>query len=429
MRVRFKVVAALVVCLLGAAAEAGAQEGEFRVTPLDNPFLLPLPLPDPQLAALEQSIQEQGKQLRALEERVGASGRYLAGGLIAISVLLLLILTSVGLLVVYLRRQELEARKTLQELEAHVGSAVSKSEELGRRLDERRPEIPPQIEEQLGKLTERIAGIEQKVSVPPGAPPELAGLAQELASVKEALGNGSKPPAAPDSLLPLEREILKETWNKFRKNDEIRSVLANSRDERWLTVREPLLLRLPQFVPEDLKPTFEAAVASAKDFHALTSKIGFVSRLVDDNNKIPPLDSEAQELMRLRELTGLLTMIQTSNLVADRLNFRLEPWIVDCFLGFADLFLQRYQKAQMEKRESQLQPGYEIVRQILKIADLEPVDLTLGVTPFDSARHIGRSTASDPNVASGVILGVIRNGFIRGGQHVIRQPEVIVNRA
>jgi len=64
---------------------------------------------------------------------------------------------------------------------------------------------------------------------------------------------------------------------------------------------------------------------------------------------------------------------------------------------------------------------------VLQLADLQPVALIPGVTPFDSSRHVGRSTTSDARLANGVIAGVIRNGFVRG-QKVIRQPEVIVNR-
>lgn len=317
----------------------------------------------------------------------------------------------------------------IEALKSRVSSGESRLVELVGRMEEAKEEMARRFEEHDKVWNERLSNALSTV-LPP-ANPDLGQLLQDVEALKDsqkaavsAVSDGD----SPSSSITLEREILKEAWNKFRKNEEIKSTLANAWDERWMAVREPLLRHLPQFVPEDLKPTFEAAVASAKDFHALTSKISLVGLLVDGKGKIPPLPSEAQELMRLRELTSLLTMIQTSNLVADRLNFRLEPWVADSFLGFADLFLQRYQKAQMEKRESQLEPGYEIVRSILKIADLEPVDLMLGVTPFDSARHIGRSTASDPSVASGVILGVIRNGFIRGGQQVIRQPEVIVNR-
>lgn len=427
MRVRFKIVAALVICLLGAAGEAGSQGGEFNITPLENPFLLPLP--DPRLGALEQTIQEQGARLRRLEERAVVSDRYLTGGFIATSALLLLILSGVGLLAVYLRRQTRDAMKVLRGLEVQVASAASRAEEVDRRFDGMKPpEISPQFEEQLGRLTEKINEVEGKISAPPAVPPELDRLARDFAAMKEALGNGSSKASSPSvSLLPLEREVLKEAWIRFMENKEIMAALANARDERLKQVEEPLLLQLPRCVPQDLKPSLDAALAPVKDFNNLMTRIYLVPRLLGEDNK-SSAKPESKELLLLRELTSLLAMIQTSNLLADRLNFRLEPWIADSFLGFADLFLQRYQTAQMEKREKQFQPGHEIVRQILKIADLEPVDLTLGVTPFDSARHIGRSTASDPNVASGVILGVIRNGFVRGGQQVIRQPEVIVNR-
>ena len=68
------------------------------------------------------------------------------------------------------------------------------------------------------------------------------------------------------------------------------------------------------------------------------------------------------------------------------------------------------------------------MREVLRVASVEPIDVTPGETLFDSARHVGRSTSNDPRFADGVITGVVRNGFIEGGRQVIRQPEVIVNR-
>jgi len=93
-----------------------------------------------------------------------------------------------------------------------------------------------------------------------------------------------------------------------------------------------------------------------------------------------------------------------------------------------DLYLQRCQQAQIEKRDGATSEGLTLVRNMLRIAAVEPIEVTPGETLFDSTRHVGRSTSNDPRFADGVITGVVRNGFIEGGQLVIRQPEVIVNR-
>jgi len=434
MRVSLKIAAALVICLLGPGSEAGASE---TPAPEGTPSAVTLPPSseapeqtplEPQFEQLKLLVREHGKTTEALDEEIRAIQQYVTGGLLTLPLLLLL---AFGLLAAFLRRQNdpkpvaVDVGTRLQDLESRAASTLSLAEELGCQLDGMRQEL-----QQLGGFGERISELESKVSTPSPIPPDLT---QDLASLKGSLDerfkavaaaqNGPTPVVSP---VPLEREVLKEAWNKFRENKEIMAVLSNARDGNWKEIREPLLVQLARSVPEDLRPTFDAAVAPARDFDNLMTKISLVQRLL--RNEMPPLPSEAQELMRLRELTSLLTMIQSSNLVADRLEFRLERWIVDCFLGFADLFLQRYQQAQMGNGVGHLEPGLEIVRRILKIADLEPVELTLGVTPFDSTRHIGRSTASDPSVASGVILGVVRNGFVRGGQQVIRQPEVIVNR-
>ena len=293
--------------------------------------------------------------------------------------------------------------------------------------------IQLQIEAALADPTRRLAELERTVK---STRESVVLLRVEISGLAAKLAHGSaareQPPVGPSPVtvaIDLERAILKEAWQKFqRENKEVLAGIEMVRDEGWREVREPLLVRLPKTVPDDLKPTFDAVMAAARDFDNLGTKLIVMGRLT--RNEIPALP-DTQELMRLREYASLLAMIQNSNLVADRLSFRLGPWIADRFLGFADLFLQKYQQAQMDRRQAeqdQLAPGLEIVMQVLKAGDLEPVEVTLGVTPFDSSRHVGRSTASDASLANGVIVGVVRNGFVRGGQRVIRQPEVIVNR-
>lgn len=239
----------------------------------------------------------------------------------------------------------------------------------------------------------------------------------------------SKAPAiTPPDAVAVERDVLSDSWRTFRANKELADVFDSAAsDERWKEISHPLLHVLPRLVPDDLKPTFEAVLAPARDYNSLLGKIAMVPRIL--NGEVLRMENDAQELRRTRELAQLLLLAQSSGAIGDRLNFRLKSWVVDNFLSFADLYLQRCQQAKVEKRrEPALEEGITIVRQILRVAAVEPIDLELGETAFDSARHIGRSTASDARFSDGVIVGVVRNGFIDAGREVIRQPEVVVNR-
>ena len=278
----------------------------------------------------------------------------------------------------------------------------------------------------------RFSAIESKLTSPGSEPGEGSRDFDAVVRRVDALDTAVQEtremtPPKPISSLPLEREALGEAWKKFRENKELlAAVESGTQDSSWQKINVPILVDLPPQVPEEIKATFDAVLAPARDYYNLISKISLVPRLVSD--EVPRMGSEAQEVSRLREFTILLTMVQNSKLVSDRLEFRVKSWILDHFLSFADLFLQKYQIARFEKRETPLQPGLQIVLQVLDVANIKPVDLTLGQTRFDSAQHIGRSTTCDPRFEDGVIMSAVRNGFVQSGQQVIRQPEVIVNR-
>lgn len=245
----------------------------------------------------------------------------------------------------------------------------------------------------LGRLCEEVAGI--------------AHLVEEIPA--RALPDAASPVA-------LEHQILEVEWNQFCANKELAAAYESAaRDNGW----HALLDELTNAVPSDLKPTFDAVVGPCREHRTVVQRIGFIPRIIA--GKFPRLETDAEEVRRTRELAGLLRGD------ANRLAFRFQSWVTETFLPFADLYLQRHQQAQFEKRQEELQPGATLVRQLLRIAAVEPVEVTLGETLFDSARHIGRSTTNDPHVPDGVITGVIRNGFLEE-QQVIRQPEVIVNR-
>jgi len=271
---------------------------------------------------------------------------------------------------------------------------------------------------------------------PPSAkilsPFDLDGISAEIRELRNQVGrleNGHDPAAPPvmaDSVT-LEREALGESWKKFRQNEQLRAYVDNAaKDECWKQIGDPLLMHLPKLVPDDLKPTFEAVLAPAREYNNLLVKISLIPKIV--NGELPRLGNDAQELARTRDYAQLLAMSRHSSVISDRLGFRLKNWVMDSFLVFADLYLQRYQQLQAENRQEALEEGVSIVRRVLRVAAVEPIDVKLGETPFDSARHIGRSTTNDARFSDGVIVGVVRNGFMESGNQIIRQPEVVVNR-
>jgi len=225
------------------------------------------------------------------------------------------------------------------------------------------------------------------------------------------------PPCAHDPVA-LEHQILDLAWQQFRKNAELSvAVDAALQDIAW----SETLVALAGLIPPDLKPTFDAAIAPCREQRSLLARIALIPKITE--GKIAPLAGAAAEIRRTRELAMLL-----SAEIGKVVDFRLRNWVTDSFLPFADLYLQRYQQAQLDKRDAELRDGWALVCRVLRAAAVEAIDVTPGETLFDSTRHVGRSTSNDPRFSDGVITGVVRNGFVEGGQQVIRQPEVIVNR-
>lgn len=415
------------------------------------------------VSGVEESARENATSIEDLRVQVNKLVSDLAGtqGSVsriqgALKVLSLFTLVSLGLLVYLMVLKQKESKQAEEDAKAKdaLTLAVGQFETRLTRLEsaaEKANPGPEDSETSPSALLKRIELLEQRIpELQPPAPgpdpdPPVPGTSRaEIESleqaIKEVKGNinllfKEVVPLRPLKerlthpsrvALDLEVEILRGAWQKFSNNKLAAAILERAQTMGWEEVRELLLSQLPPAVPEELKPTFDTVVAPARDFHNMVAKLGLVQLLLNNDKELPPLSSD-QALLRVRELISLLTMIQNSNLVADRLNFHFEKWVEDQFLSFADLYMQKYQKAQLENDGARLEPGLQIVRRVLKAAGLEPVDLTLGVTPFDSTRHIGRSTTCDSNFANGLILGVVRNGFMRGGQ-VLRQPEVIVNR-
>lgn len=245
---------------------------------------------------------------------------------------------------------------------------------------------------------------------------EVGDLKESLGKVSTLLEETATTPSGGGDAVRLEHEILAEHWKQFREKKD----LDTTQEKPW----ENLLEELAAIVPAELRASLDAVLTPYREQKLLIQKIGIIPHVISGKMR---LASEAAELKRARDLVQLLIATQSAD-GDSRLRFPFPTWVTDTFLPFADLYLQSYQKAHLEQRDGDLRKGVSLVRQILRLAAVEPIDVTLGETRFDSARHIGRFTSSDPHFPDGVITGVVRNGFVDGGRQVIRQPEVIVNR-
>jgi hypothetical protein len=328
----------------------------------------------------------------------------------------LLALAALTLLVIPLVRKKPQpnfddtelGRRLMKQTEKLAEVQAFLSEKIQKRGDELRESMAnsvtrEQLDTQLTAMRARVALLDHTV--------------EEIATAP------TPPPPSPSAdPVAIEHQVLGECWKQFRDNKELSAAFdAALQDHSW----DGPLAELAKLVPDDLKPSFDNVVAPCREYRTLVRKISLIPQIV--SGELKRLGSDAEEVRRTREYATLLASIQSGD-NGSRLSFRFRSWITEHFLPFADLYLQRYQQAQLENRHREMQSGLSLIRQLLQFAAVEPIDVTLGETAFDSTLHIGRSTTNDPRFSDGVITGVVRNGFVEGGQQVIRHPEVIVNR-
>lgn len=323
------------------------------------------------------------------------------------SILGIAILCSPIPVLVTLRR----VRRTLADAKAEQTSLTRDLQTAAGKLTTALQLIETQLQTTSNALTEKVGAVSLLKAE------HLASVAVAIGELRSHLGQRTSDPVA------LEHQVLCESWKQFSANATLRAAYDGAvADAPW----KPLLDELPKSIPPDLQSSFDAVYAPCKEHRDFVRKLSLIPRVVDREIQRRPNDVE--ELRRTRELAAVLAVAQGGADGANPLNFRFKRWVTDTFLPFADLYLQRAQQAALEKRGADLQHGARLVCQLMQIASVEPIEVKLGETPFDSTRHIGRATSNDPRFADGVITGVVRNGFIEGGQQVIRQPEVVVNR-
>lgn len=369
-------------------------------------------------AATLQKTNEKAAAEQAVRDKAAAAERLLFKRLLittAISSSIAVILLTLP----FFRRKPKPQPRPEEEIVRRLTGVASKLDAALQLVDEKLETTCDAIKQQLGAATlltpAHLTGVATA----------LGDLRDQVVQVRQAVEETGTRPASEHSeeqFAAFERKILDTSYKAFCANRELSDAVDTAvRENTWI----PLIDDLNKVVPPDLKPTFEAVIAPCKEHWNLVQKIGTVVPKVIER-KAGDLPA-ADEARRAREYANVLQTAQSGDGAA-RLTFGFKSWITDNFLTFADLYLQRYQQSHAESRPDDLQTGVSLVRQLLSLAAVEPIDVVPGETSFDSTRHIGRSTSNDPHIADGVITGVVRNGFIEGGQQVIRRPEVIVNR-
>jgi hypothetical protein len=278
----------------------------------------------------------------------------------------------------------------------------------------------PSLGEQIVLLRGDLSSLKQQAS-------RLNELEAAVAKVRQA---PSEPGLSWTNLTSFERESLKTSWRRYQKSEPRAAELAEriKIDPRFELIRVDLLTELPQAVLADerLKAACGSLLEPVKEFYNLCLRVSDIPDLLGD---VRPEDDPRRDIVRMREKVALLAVLRHGQGGRERLAFDLEKWIREQFLSFADLFLRVYQQARCDGSAAGLDEGYAIVCRVLRVANLEPIEIDLGQTRFDSSQHIGRSTVSRPEMPDGTIAGVVKNGFRQVGGQVVQQPEVIVNRA
>jgi hypothetical protein len=133
-------------------------------------------------------------------------------------------------------------------------------------------------------------------------------------------------------------------------------------------------------------------------------------------------------LFRIWDGLQLLATAELSD-IADRLSsFSVRSWLRTDFLRFTDVLMLERDRSSND----QLNQVYALTKSALAWAGIIPVEIRLGQDRFDSSIHVAKASDTKPHLADGVILSVVRNGFLErgatGGDKILQRPEVIVNR-
>ncbi len=360
--------------------------------------------------------------------------------------------------------------------------------DLVTKVAEREP-VQPQflgIAAAVGTLQTVTASYDEKIQ---GLDQEAKRLASQVGTLIRRLGEGARPGlTAPGPIAPLPRSVTVEgpkasmpaalppvtmpedlvldtlsrsledklvtTWKGFRKRRQVDAILSAFEAERGAEVTVPphqgeaalrlplntlLITNLSEAIGEHpaAQPAYLLARGPYDTWWSFSTRLSGLRDVVSapGNQAVsvgPTAPREKPQsqthLFRVWDGLQLLATAELSDL-ADRLSsFSVKGWIRTDFLRFADVLMLERDRS----RGDQLKRAYSFAKAALDWAGIIPIEIRLGQERFDSSLHVAKASDTKPHLADGVILSVVRNGFLErgtaGGKKILQRPEVIVNR-
>lgn len=276
--------------------------------------------------------------------------------------------------------------------------------------------------QELNQLIAQVENLRAKAATP--SPPSQR---QPASSV------GPPPPL--ELIVDIEWGVLERRWNHFKENrKDIHQRIwgwDNSEEQRLAV---DLLRRLPEEL--EAQPELQHGLRSAsrslyEDYTRLTILSGF-SRLNDTlpssggSDELREIKKYQNHLSQIRNIQDLLALIETTDVGREMEKFTFKRWVREEFLGFADSFFKIWA---VPENASRLRNARAIGLKTLHYAGVEPIEIELGRTQFDSKIQVARSDSCEPDKPDGAIVGIVRSGFRDlEKDRILQRPEVVVNR-
>ncbi len=229
-----------------------------------------------------------------------------------------------------------------------------------------------------------------------------------------------------------EQALLKKDWKRFLNTEKEIGRLAQSvkAEGDHKVIFDELLRELPKAVESDpqLSQFFGSKLAPIHFINRQLKLILLAGARAEQ--EMPEENALMSKLLGLRDSAHLLATFRNTDKAGEELlRFKPTEWCNKKLPELADQFLCFYQEAQAKGQSAPLDKALKVVIRALRIGELEPIDIVLGETDFNSEIHVGVSRDNQPKYPEGTIVGVVKNGFknIRDAR-VVTQPEVIVNR-
>ena len=161
-------------------------------------------------------------------------------------------------------------------------------------------------------------------------------------------------------------------------------------------------------------------------FYEVMNTLKLVSKVFEPEY-VENQDKELQ-LKRYSTYSNFMINCNSTNAASILHSFKLEKWLREDFLAFAEAFMREYMGLEARGEEQGLAEAHAIVLKALDMAGLEPITLQIGRTRFNEREHRAKSTVSDSSMPPDTIAAIVRSGFRKKTGEVVQQPEVLVNR-